>query len=272
MAGDRNLLLRVASAVVALPILGAVVLWREPLGFALLALAAAAVALREYAGLTLAGRPAGERAAVVVLGVAFAAALYLRPDLGPVWAMIAVVLVAASALVHTDDMSAASGRLAAAAFGVFYVGGLVAALPLVHRDAPDGAGSLWVIVAIAVTFASDTGAYFVGRALGRHKLAPAISPGKTVEGAVGGLGAALAFMFIARATFFESLGVRDCLLVGLAAGVLGPIGDLMESLLKRSAGVKDSGHLIPGHGGMLDRIDALLFVGAYVYLHVRFFY
>src|SRR4051812_38922944 len=213
MAGDRNLLLRVASAVVALPILGAVVLWREPLGFALLALAAGAVALREYAGLTLAGRPAGERAAVVVLGVAFATALYLRPDLGPVWAMIAVVLVAASALVHSDDdMSAASGRLAAAAFGVFYVGGLVAALPLVHRDAPDGAGSLWVIVAIAVTFAADTGAYFVGRALGRHKLAPAISPGKTVEGAFGGLASALAFTFIARATFFDSLAVRDCLL------------------------------------------------------------
>jgi phosphatidate cytidylyltransferase len=270
MPGNRNLMLRVASAVVALPILGALVLWREPLGFALLCLLATAIAMSEYAGLTLSGRSATERALVVVLGVAFAVALYLRPDLGPVWAMIVVVAVAAVTLARPDDIAAASSRLAVAGFGIFYVGGLIVALPLIHRDAPDG--PLWTISAIAVTFAGDTGAYFVGRALGRHRLAPAISPAKTIEGALGGLAAALLFMFVARATFFVALGVRDCLLVGLAAGVLGPIGDLMESLLKRSAGVKDSGRLIPGHGGMLDRIDAVLFVGAYVYLHVRLIY
>jgi phosphatidate cytidylyltransferase len=270
MASNRNLLLRVASAVVALPLLGAVVLWREPLGFALVCLLATAIAMSEYARLTLPHRPAAERAVVVAIGVVFAVALYLRPDLGPVWAMIAVVIVAALTLMRTDDPAAAATRLAATVLGVFYVGGLIVALPLLHRDAPDG--PLWVVSAIAVTFAADTGAYFVGRALGRHKLAPAISPAKTVEGAVGGLAAALAFMFIARATFFVALGVRDCLLVGLAAGVLGPIGDLMESLLKRAAGVKDSGRLFPGHGGMLDRIDAVLFVGAYVYLHVRLIY
>jgi phosphatidate cytidylyltransferase len=140
------------------------------------------------------------------------------------------------------------------------------ALPLLHRR---GDGSLWVTLSIAVTFVCDTGAYFAGRSLGRHKLAPAISPGKTVEGGVGGLVASLGFTFLARATFFPALTVRDCILVGLAAGILGPIGDLTESLLKRSAGVKDSGNLIPGHGGMLDRIDAVLFVGAYVYWHVR---
>jgi phosphatidate cytidylyltransferase len=264
---DRNLLLRVASAVVALPLLGAVVLWREPLGFALLCLVAAVVALAEYTALTLRGRPAGERAVVVAIGAAFSCGLYLRPGLTPVWAMIAVVLVAALTVLRPEDIASAAGRLAAAGFGVFYVGGLIAALPMVHRDAPDG--SLWVVVALAVTFASDTGAYFVGRAIGRHKLAPAISPGKTVEGGAGGLAAALGFMFIARETFFPALALRDCLLLGLAAGVLGPIGDLTESLLKRSAAVKDSGRLIPGHGGMLDRIDAVLFVGAYVYLHVR---
>jgi phosphatidate cytidylyltransferase len=263
---DRNLLLRVASAVVGLPILGAVVLWREPLGFALLCLVAAGIALHEYTGLTLRNRPAGERGVVVVIGLAFGAAVYLRPEQGPVWAMIVVVLVSALTLARPDDIGTAPARLAAGAFGAFYVGGLIAALALVHRDAADG--SLWVVVAVAVTFVCDTGAYFVGRSLGRHKLAPAISPGKTVEGALGGLAAALGFMFIARATFFDALTVVDCVLVGLAAGILGPIGDLTESLLKRSAGVKDSGRLIPGHGGMLDRIDAVLFVGAYVYLHV----
>jgi phosphatidate cytidylyltransferase len=166
------------------------------------------------------------------------------------------------------DPKVAVGRLLASAFGVFYVGGLLTALPLLQRDLPQG--PLWVTVTIAVTFANDTGAYFTGRALGRHKLAPAISPGKTVEGAIGGLVGGTGMMLLARATFFPMLTLADALAIGVASGVLGPSGDLLESLLKRAAGAKDSGRLIPGHGGVLDRIDALLFVGAYVFVHARF--
>jgi phosphatidate cytidylyltransferase len=262
-----NLLLRVASAAVGLPLLGLLVFWREPLGFGLFTLVVAAIALREYVAMTMKGRPAVERAIVVLIGVAFTVAVYLRPDAGVAWAMVAVVLVAALVLSRPDDMPTASARLASAGFGIFYVGGLIVSLALLHRDARHG--SLWVALALAVTFACDTGAYFVGRSLGRHKLAPAVSPGKTVEGGVGGLLAAFGFTVVAKFTFFPALTWLDCVLVGLAAGILGPIGDLTESMLKRSAGVKDSGNLIPGHGGMLDRIDAVLFVGAYVYWHVR---
>jgi phosphatidate cytidylyltransferase len=136
-----------------------------------------------------------------------------------------------------------------------------------QRDVADGA--FWVFVAVAVTFANDTGAYFAGRALGRHKLYPAISPAKTVEGWAGGLVASVGVVFLARATFFPALTVADCLLVAVPAAFLGPAGDLVESMLKRSGGVKDSGRLLPGHGGMLDRIDALLFVGAWVYAFAR---
>jgi phosphatidate cytidylyltransferase len=130
-----------------------------------------------------------------------------------------------------------------------------------------GAGSGWVALAIVVTFGNDTGAYFAGRAFGKHKLAPAISPGKTVEGAVGGLLASLIVTFVARAFFMDALTIQDCLMVGVPAAIVGPVGDLVESLLKRSVGAKDSGRLLPGHGGILDRIDALLFVGAYVCLY-----
>lgn len=266
MAADRNLPLRVASAVVGLPILGALVLWREPLPFFLFTLLVCALGLVEYTGMTLPGRPLTERAAVVAVGVALCSTLSTRPDLALVAGMAAVVAIGILTLARPEEIPTASARLTAKGFGVFYLGGLLAALPLLHRREPHG--SLWVIVALAVTFANDTGAYFVGRALGRHKLAPLVSPGKSVEGAVGGLCAGLGFMFAARATFFPALTALDAALIGGVGGIVGPAGDLMESLLKRSAGVKDSGRLIPGHGGMLDRIDAVLFVSAYVYAHV----
>jgi phosphatidate cytidylyltransferase len=266
---ERNLLLRVASAVIGLPLLGGIILWRNPIGFGALALGIVALGLVEYTGLLLRERPAGERAAVVAIGTAFALATYLRPASALAWLAGALVLVGVLTLIRADEVKAATARLATAGFGVLYVGGLVVTLPLMHRDLPDG--PLWVVLAIAVTFSNDTGAYVTGRTLGRHKLAPAISPGKTVEGAVGGLVAGVLLTFVARATFLPALTIADCLAIGVVAGVLGPCGDLTESMIKRAVGAKDSGRVIPGHGGILDRIDALMFVGAYVYLHTSLF-
>jgi phosphatidate cytidylyltransferase len=265
---ERNLLKRALSAVIGLPLLGALVFWREPLGFGAFVLLITALGLYELGNLTLAGASARHRGLLIVVGTAFATALYLRPGLAPAWAMAAVVVLGLATVVGAEDPKEAVARLAFSCFGVFYVGGLLVALPLLHRDLPDG--SFWVATAIAVTFANDTGAYFVGRALGRHKLAPAISPGKTIEGAVGGLAGGIGMMLLARQTFFPALTLVDALAIGTASGFLGPTGDLLESLIKRAAGAKDSGRLIPGHGGILDRIDALLFVGAYVFVHARF--
>jgi phosphatidate cytidylyltransferase len=265
---DRNLFLRVASAVVGLPLVVVVIVWLPPAVFGGFALAAGALALYEYGGLLLPDWKLG-RLAVVNVGVAYAGALYGWPDMALVAAMGAVIAICAVAL-WTNDVARAGSRLGQALFGVLYVGTLIVALPLLRRDVPHG--SLWALASLAVTFANDTGAYFVGRAFGKHKLAPAISPGKTVEGAVGGLGAGLVIMYVAKQTFFSELTILDVLVVGVVAAVLGPVGDLVESLLKRSVGAKDSGRLIPGHGGMLDRIDALLFVGAYIYVHARYFH
>jgi phosphatidate cytidylyltransferase len=264
---ERNLVLRIASAVVGLPLLGLLVLWREPLGFAVLALLAVALGLYEFGQLTLAEARPRSRAALVLVGTLFAVAVYIRPDRAFAWAMAVVILLGFDVLLAGGELRTAPARMGLAVLGVFYVAGLLVAMPLLHRDVPSG--HLWVATAIAVTFANDTGAYLFGRTLGRHKLAPTISPGKTIEGAVGGLLVGIAFMLTARATYFDTLSLRDALVIGAAAGVLGPAGDLLESMMKRAVGAKDSGRMIPGHGGILDRIDALLFVGAYVYLHAR---
>jgi phosphatidate cytidylyltransferase len=234
---------------------------------AALVLLVVALGLREYVALLMADAPPVQRWAVLVLGIAFAVAVYQRPAMTFALAAVAMVGVGISTLLAPGEIDRAAGRLGIGVFGVFYLS-LLVSLALLHRDLADG--RLWVAVALGVTFCNDTGAYFVGRAVGRHKLAPAISPGKTVEGGVGGLAAGIGFMLAARATFFPAIGLLDCLVVGSGAGFLGPAGDLVESLLKRSVGAKDSGRLIPGHGGVLDRIDAVLFVGAFVYAYARY--
>jgi phosphatidate cytidylyltransferase len=261
-----NLALRVLTAVVALPLVGALIFWREPLGFGILVVIVAGLALTEYAHLVLASASRRLRVEVIATGVALAAGFYLRPELGAVWVAGAIMVASTAVLLEPGELAGAGARLGVAGFGVVYLGLLPATLAVLHRDAPHGA--VWVCAAIAVTFGNDSGAYFAGRALGRHKLYPAISPAKTVEGGVGGLVAGVGLMFLGRATVAPMLTVADCLLVAGPAAVLGPIGDLVESMIKRSVGAKDSGKLLPGHGGMLDRIDALLFVSAWTYIYV----
>jgi len=260
-----NLVQRVLSGVVALPVVALLILWRQPLGFGVLVLVIAALALHEYLAITLPGTSVRLRASLIAIGVALCAGLYLLPGLGQVWIAAAFIATTTIVLLDPGEITAAAARLGFAVFGVFYIGVLTAPLAILQRDAP--AGRTWVLLAIALTFGNDTGAYFAGRALGRHKLYPAVSPKKTVEGAVGGLVAGLVVMFVARATVVSWLTVRDCLLVAIVAAFVGPVGDLVESLIKRASGVKDSGRLIPGHGGVLDRIDALLFVSAWIYVY-----
>jgi phosphatidate cytidylyltransferase len=260
-----NLALRVLTGAVGLPLVGLLALWRQRLGFALLVFLFCALGLTELTKLTLAAVPRAQRIAVIVIGVALSMALYARPGLALVWLLAAAAATGTAILAHPGPIESATVRLALATFGVFYLGGFSAPLALLQRDLPEG--PFWVFVAVAVTFANDTGAYFAGRFLGRHKLYPAISPSKTVEGAVGGLVGGLVIAWVCRVTFFAELTVRDCLMVAVPGAVLGPIGDLLESMIKRSAGVKDSGRLLPGHGGILDRVDALLFVTAWIYAY-----
>lgn len=131
------------------------------------------------------------------------------------------------------------------------------------------AGARWLLLALLVTFAADTGAFLVGRAVGRRPLAPRLSPGKTWEGALAGILAAVAVAVALRYLLALDLSPQAAVLLGALAGVAGQVGDLAESRIKRWAGVKDSGRLLPGHGGLLDRIDSIVFNLVVVYYFLR---
>ena len=126
-------------------------------------------------------------------------------------------------------------------------------------------GAQWIFLLWCVIFAGDTGAYYVGKNFGQRKLCPSVSPGKTVEGALGGIAAHIVVGSLAKLILLPELGWAMSLLFFVCAGIAGQTGDLFESILKRSAGIKDSSNILPGHGGILDRIDALIMAGPVAY-------
>jgi phosphatidate cytidylyltransferase len=185
--------------------------------------------------------------------------------LGP----IAIVVVCGgllASLVRVAPVESAGLRQGWSIAGPFYLGALFGAIArLYHHDH----GGSWVLLVLIYAFGSDTMGYFVGRAIGKHKLYPAVSPAKTIEGSLGGLLGALLFGgLLAHVWFLRALPLLDAVILSISAAAAGQAGDLCESLLKRSVGVKDSGTMLPGHGGILDRVDALLFCSAVVYLYV----
>jgi phosphatidate cytidylyltransferase len=151
--------------------------------------------------------------------------------------------------------------------GVAWIGGGGAGAVSILVFEPEGL--LMLIGFVAVTALGDTGAYLFGTTLGKHKIAPSISPVKSWEGFVGGLVSSLAAGALLAYILYD-LHVDDGLAIGAICGLLGPVGDLVESMAKREIGVKDSGRILPGHGGFLDRLDAILFCAPAVYLYLHF--
>ncbi len=157
-------------------------------------------------------------------------------------------------------------------FGLVYIPVLLGFLVMVRMTSSAlGDGDHWILFFLLAVWFGDTGAYYVGRTLGKHRLAPTLSPKKTIEGALGGLlGNGLAAV-LGRKFFLPGVSITHLLVLSCALGVVSQIGDLAESALKRSAGVKDSSNLLPGHGGILDRIDGILFGAPFLYCYLQFF-
>lgn len=152
--------------------------------------------------------------------------------------------------------------IAKSMLGILYLPVLLSFIVLLRNSAD---GITWIFFLLSIVFIGDTGAFYTGSYLGRHKLCPFVSPGKTIEGAVGGMAAVLVTGSFFKFFFLPDLHWAGSLLFLLCIGIIAPMGDLFESMLKREGGIKDSGACLPGHGGILDRIDALLFAALPAY-------
>ena len=258
---------RVLSALTLLPVVIAVIRFLPPAGALVLAEAAALLALWEYTALAAAFGARVFRGVVVAGVVATVAAIACEAT--PAVLLAALLAVGAASLSAGRRGDRVLIDVAASVFPLLYLGLPLGAVVAVRTSA--GAGALFLLLGLIV--ASDTAQYYGGRWLGRTPLAAAISPGKTVEGALFGVAAGAGVMAAAGPVVFSALSYSPVVvpvLLGVVIAVLGIAGDLFESLLKRGAGVKDASALIPGHGGMLDRIDSLLFAGPGFYLMLQF--
>ena len=203
-----------------------------------------------------------------VTAVLFAYTLMFTTSASAVYGAVLIIILGAMAwsLLQDDPLHNASVRVGWLLGTPVYVGGTLAAVALVRDFDPTGA---WVLLTMVLAWGSDTAAYFVGRKFGKTNLAPRISPKKTLEGSAGGLGASVVGAVI-MSNFLPGLGPIDAIALGILAGAAGQAGDLLMSVLKRSSGVKDSGGILPGHGGILDRVDALAFTAPATWAYGHF--
>jgi phosphatidate cytidylyltransferase len=250
---------RVLTALVLFPLIVYVVRWSPiQIVFAVTAVVAL-LCFYEYSGIAAAyvSAPLGP------LGYGAGLLILVLPNDGhALLTVIAVALIALALALRAADLRAGILRAAFLSLGVVYVFGCWRFAPLLARE-----NRYWLLYALVLNWIGDIGAYYVGRAFGRHKLAPIVSPGKSWEGAAASLGASLIFGFFFLHWAIPAVSPAIALALTAGVNVAGQFGDLCESALKRGAGVKDSGTLLPGHGGWLDRVDSTLFALPVVYLY-----
>lgn len=255
------LIQRVITALVLLPLLLAAIWYLPPPGLYAVFCAAGLFAAWEWGGLMPQPTRALRTGFVMLCGLALAGAWWLRDYViwfclvATAWWLTAVVMVAR----YPENFERSRpGRLLMTLIGLVLLVPTMLALSALHAMQD---GALRLLFLFFLIFAADTGAYLAGRNFGRNKLAPAVSPGKTVEGMAGGLLLCAAWGATAGTGVFQLSSLSEIgmiVLLSLVVAAISVVGDLTESMFKRTAGVKDSGHILPGHGGMLDRVDSLL--------------
>ncbi len=269
MAAASNLAVRLATAIVGVPLVLALLYFGPHWGFYLLVATASVVGAIELFAMTHPGDRVSQTLGVLLtLGVSVSVYWATANPAVLLTVLIAVPLLGMLiTLWRLGSVPTAALRVASFTFGPIYIGAALTTLALLRKNEPGSDGPGYVVLALGFAWLSDTGGYFAGRYLGKHKLYEAVSPKKTIEGSIGGLVGALLIAFAAHFWFLKSLPLLNAIVLAIVAGALGQLGDLGESLIKRSTGVKDSGAILPGHGGILDRADAVIVTSAVLFLY-----
>jgi phosphatidate cytidylyltransferase len=267
--------LRTISTLIAIPIV-VLVVWLGTPWMTILAMAWGAGAVNEFYGIVAKSRGLSPLTyfgifwVMLLIGCPNLSRISQIRDLQPLSILLTTAIIFPLVfLLFRKGKETAFANWAWTIAGILYIGWLLSYY-IALRDLNDY-GMGWVFLALLCTFASDIGAYLIGRSFGRHKMAPYISPNKTWEGAVGGLAGAIIISAAVVYLFKLPIGYIAAVILGLAVGLIGQLGDLVKSLFKRNMTIKDSGNVLPGHGGFLDRMDSLAFAGVTVYYFVIFF-
>ena len=263
-----NLAVRLGTALVAVPLILALIFVAPPWGLLVLVAPAALLGCWELFSMTHQGDPVGRLFGTVLGGIVVGSLYFLGTDPRVITTLLITlpVLGPLLTLFRLGDIKTAALRAAALGFGPLYVAAPLTMVVVLRRDHPVE-GPAYVLFVLMFSWMADTGGYFAGRFLGKHKLYEAVSPKKTVEGAIGGLAGAVIGGLVVRALCLPTMPIVHLVVLAIVAAAAGQAGDLAESLLKRSVGVKDSGNVLPGHGGILDRVDATLLTATVVYLY-----
>ena len=257
---------RVLTALWSIPLLVAAVWFDKPLPwFTILVAIFGVLAAFEFYRMVAAAKAAPLTCFGLVLTSLFILSPHFSNALPMPLLVTSAVLLSLIWLIFRRQKEEAFASWAWTMAGFLYIGWLMSYL-VALRGLENGRD--WVFFALFTTFGSDTAAFFVGRALGRHYLAPRISPKKTWEGVIGGVLGAITISLLVAIFLNLPLSYGQAIFLGLLVSIFGQLGDLVESLLKRNMGVKDSGRLMLGHGGVLDRIDSVVFAGIVVYYYV----
>ena len=259
---------REVTSIVLAPLAIWIIGWSNAVVFNIAVGVIAVLALYEFLVL---GRRKGYEMPIVlcVLITAFIIASFVLPQVSVETGMFLTLLAIPASYVFTrKSLDEALPASAIAVFATMYVGMLAGSLVRLRGDFAEGPRLVFFL--LLVVWLGDAGAYYVGRSFGKHKLSPRISPKKTVEGLAGGIATSVIAAIVIHFAFFREFPLLHAIVVGMVLSFAGVVGDLAESMWKRSAAVKDSGTLIPGHGGFLDRFDSILFTAPLLYVYWAF--
>jgi phosphatidate cytidylyltransferase len=258
-------LMRWITGIVAVPLLFVIVAYGSEAIFTALIIVATLLGMAEYNRMVFGSGVSREKCETIVVALL----ILLSAAGGDMTLLVTILSFAVMAalmfnLLRIREKGLDIVPVGGVILGIMYIPLLMSHFILIRR-APEGA--TWIFFILVLAFSGDISAYYVGRTMGRRKVLPQVSPGKTVEGTIGLVAGSIAGCLVFRQFFFPLLPAAHAAILGLVGSIIGQLGDLCESALKRTAGVKDSGVLLPGHGGILDRLDCLMFITPFVYYY-----